>query len=463
MVSGGNTIVGDSPIAIDASGSSDPDGEPGGLSFAWACTPPPSGALAGALHPPIPGFAGCLRADGSAFAADQITGPAVSLALLGTPSGANYTIQVTVTKGGRAATASVWLSVRLGARLPVITIVGIAAVLFDPAEKLTLRATVASAYGLPGLSTAVSTRWSVVSPPELTDLLSRPGVSGTPLSSQSLVVSAGSLPPRTTVVFRLTAADAGGSTSADVSVSVAGTPTGLAGQALGGCSVSPPVGSGLNTSFSVAAAGWVDTGSEPLAFAFAYSVVGLDASLVRHGWLHPHTLPASRLFSAFCPALSDCVVGDPLQNAIPALQTAHSSTHPDFCPLSSSPGVPSGFQAPVCLRRVSSPGGRPLGREYSQPLLPRPERRRSNRHVGAGASGGDVERGAARKSCGAVRPCRSAVRGRPRTGEGLTRLNADLVMVPALRCNAFHLRPLSLPSEPPVPSRAATQSPHSAP
>lgn len=47
-VAGGNAIVGASAtLRLDASASSDPDDESGGMSFSWACAPPPELATGG--------------------------------------------------------------------------------------------------------------------------------------------------------------------------------------------------------------------------------------------------------------------------------------------------------------------------------------------------------------------------------------------------------------------------------
>ena len=42
--------------------------------------------------------------------------------LMGSPAGLNYTLRLTVSKGGRTAYADVWLLVRSGARLPHISL-----------------------------------------------------------------------------------------------------------------------------------------------------------------------------------------------------------------------------------------------------------------------------------------------------------------------------------------------------
>lgn len=263
MISGGNTVVGSGPVTIDALRSIDPDGEPGALSFSWACTPSPTpGATAS------PASSACLTAAGAPLNLEGVTDASVPFELLGSAQGRNYTITATVSKGPRSASASVWLSVLSNRQLPTVRILGVTARAFNPADKLTLLAAVESAD--PG---SVSTMWSVVSPPGLRGLLAAPGVAATALTSQSLVVNPNSLPPRTTVVLRLTAVDGGGGQAqADVTVPVSGAPTGLGGRPRGNCAVTPGQGSGLQTVFTLSADNWTDT-DLPLSYSFAYEVL----------------------------------------------------------------------------------------------------------------------------------------------------------------------------------------------
>lgn len=258
MVSGGNTVVGTGAVSLDASASADPDGERGSLTIQWQCTPP-----AGEGTPE----GGCRTADGSALVLPP--GPLVSVELEGTAAGRNYTLSVSVSKEPRTAVASVWLVVRANVRLPVISVQGLSQSKVNPLDKLTLIASVDSAS-----PTTLRTNWTVVGPPALLDLLSRPGVAGTDLSSQSLVILPGSLPPKSTVQFRISAADSRGSSSADISVPVSGVPIGL-GKPLGDISVTPVSGFGMNTSFTATCSDWIDE-DLPLTYGFAYNVSGGD-------------------------------------------------------------------------------------------------------------------------------------------------------------------------------------------
>lgn len=318
---GGNTVVGEGLISIDASGSRDPDGEPGSLFFSWVCSPPNGGAqLPGALVPPIAGYSGCQTANGTALSLSEASSPAVAVQLLGTPAGANYTLSVRVEKGDRVAYASVWLVVRAGVRLPVISLQGLAMAKANPDAKLTLQAAVSSAY-----PASLTTAWSVVSAPAAFNLSA---AADTPLSLQSLVVRAGTLPPRSTVVFRLSAQDLGGTSTADVAIPVSGTPEGPSGSPKGSFSVSPSAGLGLETRFSLRADNWTADASDlPLSYAFFYSVDGADGPPVSLLDFKPQSATSGVLLPAGDPSGNStisvfCVV----QNAFGVTQMARAHT-----------------------------------------------------------------------------------------------------------------------------------------
>ena len=236
--------MGEGPVTLDASKSSDPDAEDDGsssLGFAWSCTPPagsPGAASPGGAAQAGSAAAACLDVAGAALAALP-SGPAISLQLRGSPQGENYTLTVTVSKpDGRSAAMSVFLVVRSAVRIPAIALQALSAPKVSPSAKLVLAATVTSAS-----SSALTTGWSVVSPPQLAGTAWLASAAGTPLSSQSLVINAGKLPPRQTVLFRITATDAGGTATADVAVPVSGAPYGPGGPGTtGNISISQSVG-----------------------------------------------------------------------------------------------------------------------------------------------------------------------------------------------------------------------------
>lgn len=274
VLSGGSSVVGKGAVTLDASGSMDPDGDDAPVAFSWSCTPP-AGTPLGAPNPPVEGWEGCLAADGSAIRLETVTTPSVALALLGSPDGANYTLSVRFSKGERFATASAWVVIKAGVELPVVSIQGLSAAKLVAEEKQTFRASVKSSPA----EGEVTTLWSVVSTEGAAKPfnLTAPGVAGTPLSSSSLVLNAGVLPHLSVVTLRLSATNArGGTSSALLTVPVSGVPSGLAGAARGGCTVDPPVGTGLATRFIVSAPGWTDA-DLPLTYAFAYTVDGMDS------------------------------------------------------------------------------------------------------------------------------------------------------------------------------------------
>ena len=246
VVTGGNTVAGEGPIVISAAQSTDPDDEPGNIAFSWACArAPAAGGDAG-------GGGGCTDVNGAAMALPPVAD--LSVQLLGSPSGIAYELTATATKGTRAANLTVSLLVRSAVRVPVIALQALSAAKVSPTEKLVLRSSVVSQT-----PATLRTLWSVVAPASLAGtFLAAPGVAGVPLSSQSLVINAGSLPARQTVTFRITATDSGGSSSADIAVPVSGTPYGRAGPgSLGTITISPSSGNGLKTTFTLAAGGWV--------------------------------------------------------------------------------------------------------------------------------------------------------------------------------------------------------------
>lgn len=273
VLSGGYSVVTTAMGAIlfDASASYDPDDEPGTLRFAWACEAPVSQLLG------TPDRA-CLGPD-----REPITrglgpggGPQLSIALLGGAGGAagtNYTISVTVSKGGaRSARSEVWLGVRSDspAVLPRISVRvvtparGGKGTRVSPSDKILLAADIVSTD-----PPSLTTLWSVASsPPALSARTLAAGGAATPLNSSSLVLNPNVLPPDSVVVLRLTATDSQGSSFTDVPLSVSAEPRG------GSVAISPPEGLGLTTRFTLNATGWERQSADlPLEYSFLYSVL----------------------------------------------------------------------------------------------------------------------------------------------------------------------------------------------
>ena len=186
VVSGGNVVVGEGAVLLDASKSSDPDGEPGSIAFGWTCIPPGG----------VPGVTPCL--DNSSVPLQFGPSSSQRVTLLGSPQGLNYTFALVLQKDSRVCNVAFFVSVRSAVRLPVISLQALIAAKVAPTDKLVINGAVTSSYP----STLV-TQWSVVppSPESAMNLLAIPGAAGTPLSSPSLVINAGFfLPPRQTVV-----------------------------------------------------------------------------------------------------------------------------------------------------------------------------------------------------------------------------------------------------------------------
>lgn len=282
-ISGGNTVVGEgAAVTLDASPSADPDSEPGALTFSWECTPPPPSAL-NLVGPSLTTSGGggapsaCLNLSGAPAGVEGVTTAALQLSLMpGLPGGpgANYTLTVTVRKGDRVARATAWLAVRAAVRLPVISVQALGFAKANPAAKLVVRATVASAF-----PETLTTQWSLAAAAAggggggLAPGLALASAATTPLTSPSLVLAAGALAPRSTAVFRLTATDRGGTATADVAVPVSGNPTGAGGAPKGTLTVTPRSGVGLTTQFTLSAANWTDT-DLPLSYSFAFAAAG---------------------------------------------------------------------------------------------------------------------------------------------------------------------------------------------
>lgn len=221
-VSGGNTVVGGGPVLLDASQSADLDGQPGQLAFSWQCLPPQAAAAAAGQQPPAPPNQTCKTVGGAPLAV--LSDQRISVELQGGPSpGRNYTFLVTVSKpDGRNASTAVWLAVRSDVSLPGISLQSLPAAKVNPSAKLVLFANVSSAS-----PASLQTLWSVTRPSWFADFLSRPGVAGTDLTSPSLVVLPGALPALTTLQFRLTATDSGGTTFSEITIRLPAIPKGL--------------------------------------------------------------------------------------------------------------------------------------------------------------------------------------------------------------------------------------------
>jgi hypothetical protein len=100
--------------------------------------------------------------------------------------------------------------------------------------------------------------------------LSDPGVPSTPLDTPALGLRAGALQPGSLYRFALTAVDAGGASTAQVSFTTMTLPSG------GVLTASASSGVALSTSFTLSTANWTTDGANnsSLAFMFQYTIVG---------------------------------------------------------------------------------------------------------------------------------------------------------------------------------------------
>lgn len=261
LISGGDGVVGETPVPLSASSSYDPDGAPfSELAFAWSCM-----RLDGAEP-------ACAARDGT----PQTFGSAATqrVQLAGAAGGALYAITLTVSRGARQSTARTTLTVLPGA-LPLVSIAGsavLAGAKADPSQQLVMLASASSTT--PG---GVTTRWSLAaqggaasSLPKLN--LSDPAVCATPVTSSSMVLRSGALAPGGRYVFQLSATDSVGAVGlANATVAASAPPRG------GWAEVAPAIGVGLATDFELRAVGWTaDPDEMPLTYSCSYFMEGTN-------------------------------------------------------------------------------------------------------------------------------------------------------------------------------------------
>jgi len=270
-LAGGGGVVGDTAhVNFDASASADPDGLGGALSFSWACVA-------------ADGVSACLSASGAPLQL-QPGAAKQQLRFLGSQAGRGYTVSVSVSKDGRAASASSSLLVMAGSR-PLVTLAGLSAPAVLAQQSLTLLGRVNSS------AATLTTIWSQTSGPPLA--LTSTAVVATPLSSTSLVLHPNALQPGATYVLRLSANDADGDAHAEITLAVAAAPAG------GRLAVWPTTGTALETRFQLSTDGWAVVGGGSLLYSFSYSAYPGAASVLLTGYQPSSsvnvTLPAGTL------------------------------------------------------------------------------------------------------------------------------------------------------------------------
>lgn len=273
FVTGGNAVVslGAGAVVLDASGSYDPDDEPGAISYSWSCE---QQQQQGGAQP-----AACMQPDGGGPVTAGLGpggGPQLALLLAGVrnPAEANYTVRLRIAKSGgqRAVSTSVWVAVSdTRVRLPRISlrVAPARGTRVNPSDKIVLTADTVSAD-----PPSLTTTWSVVSPPSLalgggSSFLEANAATPLTANSPALVLNPNSLPPGTEVVVRFTATNSEGTAFADLPLTASAAPRG------GRIVVSPPVGAALETVFNFTAVDWTRGSPDlPLEYSFLYQVVG---------------------------------------------------------------------------------------------------------------------------------------------------------------------------------------------
>ncbi|KAK3272664.1 hypothetical protein CYMTET_19055 [Cymbomonas tetramitiformis] len=263
-MTGGDVVTGDrAAVIINASGTYDPDGQPGEIAFSWRCRIDGSTSKCMTRSPADPTIGEPLPS--------SLASPVLNLTMLGGGGGdpINYTFTLTATKGDRSTVVSTRLSIFQGGA-PVPSIAALVCsqppCKANPDTKLTLRASVASDD-----PAHLWTLWSVEAEPEENAFEISSETCLTSPYNRDLVVRPNVMKEHTVYTFTLTATDRIGPSSAKLMVTVNSPPTS------GSLAVEPTEGTELDTNFRLTAVAWVDE-DKPLRYRLHYRVPGVPGA-----------------------------------------------------------------------------------------------------------------------------------------------------------------------------------------
>ncbi|KAK3284088.1 hypothetical protein CYMTET_8245 [Cymbomonas tetramitiformis] len=284
VIHGGHVDTGEmDAIALDASWSYDPDGEPGELLYAWGCE---------RSADPISGPQVCRQSD-SSLLPQRMYNSTLKLQLQGSNEGVNYTFYVTVSKGSRSSTAQTSLRISTGF-MPVPTIYPILGRV-NPGDALTLNSTIWTLE-----PEWVTYTWKVVTDEVEGSLdLDLDTALDTPSTVLIIVVSANMLSPGGQYTFQLAAQDPHGVGMVRVTVAVNVPPSGGLLQAHTRTGVAR-TGVALDTWFLLYATNWWDL-DLPLWYQFQYQVTGRDVDPAASALCESAPLPAPATLETLIP------------------------------------------------------------------------------------------------------------------------------------------------------------------
>jgi hypothetical protein len=253
VIAGGDRTIGfDRGLALDASGSLDPDNETAPLRYCWSCSP--IGSMA-------------YDCGANAVSVVQAASEGLGSAVLHVPGGAlaagSYFLwEVRVSKDARVASSSVIINVVAGNPVRIGIDGSCCSTKINPSQRVVIQATVTT-----GSSNVIaSTAWSQnAGDLDFSAVGFYPSVALTPLiNSAVLVIRAGSLTPGGRYSFQLTGTAPGrASGSALINLVVNAAPTS------GTLALTPLEGKVLDTEFAFEASQWVDEDT-PLQYRFGY-------------------------------------------------------------------------------------------------------------------------------------------------------------------------------------------------